>query len=61
MDVLKFPGSSEEVLYNEVKIVKAIRNDINISFGLEKCVKFFFKKRWGPQRNAQRKHIRDGY
>jgi len=34
VDDLKFPGRSKEVLYNELKIVKAIRNDININFGL---------------------------
>jgi hypothetical protein len=36
VDDLKFPGRSEEDLYNELKIVKAITNDININFGLEK-------------------------
>ena len=48
MDGLKFPGRSEEDLYNEIKTVKAIRNDININFGLEKCAKIVFKNRWGP-------------
>jgi hypothetical protein len=48
VDGLKFPRRSEEDLYKEIKIVKAIRNYININFVLEKCAKIAFKKRWGP-------------
>ena len=34
MDNLKLLGRSEEVLQNEIKIVKAIRKDTDMNFGL---------------------------
>jgi hypothetical protein len=44
MDDLKQLGRSEEDCENEIKIVKAISKYITISFILEKCAKFCFKK-----------------
>jgi hypothetical protein len=37
------PFISEEYLENEIKIVKAISNDINMHFGLEKWAIIFSK------------------
>ena len=37
---LKLLGRSEDDLENEIKIVKAVSKDINMSFGLEKCAKY---------------------
>jgi len=34
MDNLKLLGRSEDVFQNEIKIVKAIRKDINMNFAL---------------------------
>jgi len=34
MDNLKLLGRSEDVFKNKMKIVKAIRKDINMNFGL---------------------------
>jgi hypothetical protein len=44
MDDLKELGGSEEDCENEIKIVKAIIEYINISFVLEKSVKICFEK-----------------
>jgi len=38
MDDFKLLGSNEDDLENEIKIVKAVSKDINMIFGLEKCV-----------------------
>jgi hypothetical protein len=44
MDGLKMLGRNENNLENEIKIVKAITEDINMNFGLEKCAKMCLKK-----------------
>jgi hypothetical protein len=43
MDDLKLISTSEERLRNEIRIVKAISNGINIEFGLEKCARTSLK------------------
>jgi len=43
MDDLKLIGRSEEELRNEIRIIKAISNDINMGFGLEKCARLSLK------------------
>ena len=39
MDGLKQLGRNENNLENSIKIVKAITEDINMNFGLEKCAR----------------------
>jgi hypothetical protein len=39
MGDLKILGRKEDDLENEIKIVKAISNDINMNFGLGKCAR----------------------
>jgi len=39
MDGLKELGRNENNLENSIKIVKAITEDINMNFGLEKCAR----------------------
>ena len=39
MDDLKLLGRNENDLKNEMKIVQTINKDINLNFGLEKCVR----------------------
>jgi hypothetical protein len=43
MDDLKLIGRSEEELRNEIQIVKAFSDDINMKFGLEKCARISLK------------------
>jgi hypothetical protein len=57
MGALKLLSRSEEHLENKIKIVKAIKKDINTNFGLEKCAKICLKKRKGPEENIHRKHV----
>jgi hypothetical protein len=44
MDGWKLLGRSEDNLENEIKIIKAIRKDISMNFGLEVCKNLF--KKW---------------
>ena len=44
MNDLKLLHRNEDDLENEIKIVKAIRKDINMNFGLEKCARIYLKK-----------------
>jgi hypothetical protein len=41
MDDLKLIGRSEEILKNFIEIVRTIRNDIKLEFGLEKMSQSF--------------------
>lgn len=43
MDDLKLLGTSED-LENEIKIMKTIHKNINVTFRLEKCAKIYLKK-----------------
>jgi len=44
MDDLKLLGRNENDLENEMKIVQTISIDINMKFGLEKCVRICLKR-----------------
>ena len=44
VDDLKLPGRSDEDLENEIKILKTLSKDINITFGLQKCSKTLLKR-----------------
>ena len=44
MDDLKLLGRNENDLKNELKIVQTISKDINMNFGLEKCVRICLKR-----------------
>jgi hypothetical protein len=44
MDDLKLLDRSDEDLENEIKFMETVSNNINITFGLEKCAKMFLKK-----------------
>jgi phage-related tail protein len=50
-------GKSEEDLENEIKIVKAISKDINMTSGLQKCVKICLKTGLSPEKTIHREHI----
>ena len=39
MDDIKLLGRSEDSLENDIKIVKATNEDINMNFGLENCAR----------------------
>ena len=41
---LKLLGRNENDLKNEIKIVQTISKDINMNFGLEKCVRICLKR-----------------
>ena len=44
MDDLKLIAKSEEELQTHIQSVKTFSDDINMEFGLEKCVKITFKR-----------------
>ena len=44
MDDLKLIAKSEEELQKQIQTVKIFSDDINMEFGLEKCVKVTFKR-----------------
>jgi len=44
MDDLKLLGRNENDLKKEIKIVQTISKDINVNFGLEKCVRICLKR-----------------
>ena len=44
MDDLKLLGRNENDLKNKIKIVQTISEDINMNFGLEKCVRICLKR-----------------
>jgi hypothetical protein len=44
MDDLKLQGRNESDLKNEIKIVQTISKDINMNFGLEKCVRICLER-----------------
>jgi hypothetical protein len=44
MDDLKLIAKSEEELQNQIQTVKTFSDDINMEFGLEKCVKITFQR-----------------
>jgi len=44
MDILKLIAKQEEEFKKQIQIVKIFSDDVNIEFGLEKCVKITFKR-----------------